>query len=134
MRLPEVCDLSESDRNMLNLLLTKYKRRGFDVYTLEIEGGAVANTMGYQIRLRSSCAIHFDEFRFQKFSGGLLRAYWMICHRRRDEETEECFLEQLSWVKGLANALAEAEQLMSGKRTSYSNARDLSAAIINGRV
>jgi hypothetical protein len=49
-----------------------------------------------------------------------------------DLDTNEYFFEQHSWVTGLANALAEAEDLMAGKRTPYSSARELAEAVAAG--
>ncbi|WP_149589521.1 hypothetical protein [Tabrizicola flagellatus] len=133
MRMPAVRELSDGDRNMLKLLLAKYFRRGYEVYALDIEGPAAAWTMGFQLRVKSALTGNFaNEFRFQKYSGGLMRARWVVSHRRLDLEANEFFFEQHSWVTGLANALAEAEDLMAGKRTPYSSVRELAEAVAAG--
>jgi hypothetical protein len=51
---------------------------------------------------------------------------------RLDEETGECFLQQFAWVSGLANALAEAEELMAGKKTAYPTHVELAEAVAAG--
>lgn len=118
---------------MLHLLLGKYHRKGFEVSTLEIEGLASASTMGFQIRSQSGLTTYRDEFRFQKFSGGFLKARWSVYHRRLDE-AGDCVFQQLSWVSGLANALSEAEALMAGKRTPYATSSELAEAVASGWV
>ena len=137
MAVPQLRTLSANDRLMLLRTIDRYRRKWFRVKHVEVEPVIRDTTMAYRIALPSRVPGIVDEFRFQKFSGGLIRARWMVGHkmiRTASEqcffqmirpESEECLFQQIAWIKGLANALAEAEALMAGKMAPYSSPKEL---------